>query len=225
MELKAVNIKVFMHYKNINFIFLLLIGTACSMADYKPESISKYQAGEIETVLLGTILQLESVVIEGNRDLGAAAGAAVGGDLGSDNDKAPFAAGVIGALIGSAVGAQIGSEVNEKRAIELTIELDNGKIVSIVQEVSDKYIFFEITKGCLFILFIFLSISWLLQFTRLVSLTNLIQVDIFTIFYLSIFLIPNLVIVILPIVIIFGLILSFLKLCIVSLIIFLSILP
>ena len=76
----------------------------------------------------------------------------------------------------------------------------------------DKYIFFEISKGCLFILFIFLSISWLLQFTRLVSLTNLIQVDIFTIFYLSIFLIPNLVTVILPIVIMFGLILSFLKL-------------
>ena len=62
------------------------------------------------------------------------------------------------------------------------------------------------------ILFIFLSVSWLLQFTRLVSLTNLIQVDILTIFYLSIFLIPNLVTVILPIVIMFGLILSFLKL-------------
>ena len=76
----------------------------------------------------------------------------------------------------------------------------------------DKYIFFEISKGCLFILFIFLSISWLLQFTRLMSLTNLIQVDIFTILYLSIFLIPNLVTVILPIVIMFGLILSFLKL-------------
>ena len=76
----------------------------------------------------------------------------------------------------------------------------------------DKYIFFEISKGCLFILFIFLSISWLLQFTRLVSLTNLIQVDILTIFYLSIFLIPNLVTVILPIVIMFGLVLSFLKL-------------
>ena len=76
----------------------------------------------------------------------------------------------------------------------------------------DKYIFFEIFKGCLLILFIFLSISWLLQFTRLVSLTNLIQIDIFTIFYLSIFLIPNLVTVILPIVIMFGLILAFLKL-------------
>jgi outer membrane lipoprotein SlyB len=83
------------------------------------------------------------VIIEGNRDLGAAAGAAVGGDLGSDNDKAPVAAGVIGALIGSAVGAEIGSKVNEKRAIELTIQLDNEKIISIVQEVSDKYSFFE----------------------------------------------------------------------------------
>jgi lipopolysaccharide export system permease protein len=76
----------------------------------------------------------------------------------------------------------------------------------------DKYILLEICKGCSLILFIFLSISWLLQFTRLVSLTNLIQVDIFTILYLSIFLIPNLVTVILPIVIMFGLILSFLKL-------------
>jgi lipopolysaccharide export system permease protein len=76
----------------------------------------------------------------------------------------------------------------------------------------DKYVFLEIFKGCLFILFIFLSISWLLQFTRLVSLTNLIQVDILTILYLSIFLIPNLVTIILPIVIMFGLILSFLKL-------------
>ena len=76
----------------------------------------------------------------------------------------------------------------------------------------DKYIFLEICKGCSLVLFIFLSISWLLQFTRLISLTNLIQVDIFTIFHLSIYLIPNLVTVILPLVIIFGLILSFLKL-------------
>ena len=129
--------------KRLNVILILIIGSACSMADYKPESISKYQAGEIETVILGTIIQLEPVVIEGNRDLGAAAGAAVGADLGSDNDKAPVAAGVIGALIGSAVGGEIGSRVNEKRAVELTIQLENEKIISIVLEVSEKYSFFE----------------------------------------------------------------------------------
>ena len=76
----------------------------------------------------------------------------------------------------------------------------------------DKYIFLEILKGCLLILFIFISISWLLQFTRLISLTNLIQVDIITIFYLSMFLIPNLISVIMPFVIIFGLIITFIKL-------------
>ena len=76
----------------------------------------------------------------------------------------------------------------------------------------DKYIFLEILKGCLLILFIFLSISWLLQFSRLISLTNLIQVDIITIFYLSMFLIPNLISIIIPFVIIFGLIITFIKL-------------
>ncbi len=75
-----------------------------------------------------------------------------------------------------------------------------------------KYIFLEILKGFLLIFFIFLSISWLLQFTRLVSLTNLIQVDIFTIFYLSFFLIPNLITIITPFVIMFGLVITFIKL-------------
>jgi len=75
-----------------------------------------------------------------------------------------------------------------------------------------QYIFLEITKGCLLIFFIFLSISWLLQFTRLISLSNLVQVDILTILYLSIFLIPNLITIIMPFVIIFGLITTFLKL-------------
>ncbi len=76
----------------------------------------------------------------------------------------------------------------------------------------DKYIFIQMIKGALLILFIFLSISWLLQFTRLLSLTNLIQVDVLTIFYLSIFLIPNLITVILPFVVMFGLVITFLKL-------------
>ncbi len=76
----------------------------------------------------------------------------------------------------------------------------------------DKYIFFEITKGFFLIFFIFLSISWLLQFTRLISLTNLIQVDMITILYLSIYLIPNIITIIVPFVIMFGLIITFIKL-------------
>ncbi len=74
------------------------------------------------------------------------------------------------------------------------------------------YIFAQILKSCTLIFFIFLSISWLLQLTRLFTLTNLIQVDIFSIIFLSFYIIPNLLTIIIPFVIIFGILLCFLKL-------------
>ncbi len=73
------------------------------------------------------------------------------------------------------------------------------------------YVFIQIIKSCTLIFFIFLSISWLLQITRLFTLTNLIQIDIFNIIYLSFFLIPNLLTIILPFIIIFGILLCFIK--------------
>ena len=74
------------------------------------------------------------------------------------------------------------------------------------------YVFIQIFKACTLIFFIFISISWLLQITRLFSLTNLLQVEIITIFLLSLFLLPNLITVILPFVVIFGIVLCFVKL-------------
>ena len=74
------------------------------------------------------------------------------------------------------------------------------------------YIFIQIFKGCSLIFFIFVSIAWLLQLTRLISLTNLVQVDIITIIILSFYLLPNLITIIMPFVLIFGLLLCFIKL-------------
>ena len=75
-----------------------------------------------------------------------------------------------------------------------------------------SYIFIQIFKGCSLIFFIFVSIAWLLQLTRLISLTNLIQVDIITIIILSFYLLPNLITIIMPFVLIFGILLCFIKL-------------
>ena len=74
------------------------------------------------------------------------------------------------------------------------------------------YVFIQILKSCTLIFFIFLSISWLLQLTRLFTLSNLVQIDILNVIYLSLFLIPNLLSVIVPFIIIFGVLLCFLKL-------------
>ena len=76
----------------------------------------------------------------------------------------------------------------------------------------NHYVFIQILKSCTLIFFIFLTISWLLQLTRLFTLTNLIQIDILSVIYLSFFLIPNLLTIILPFIIIFGILLCFIKL-------------
>ena len=74
------------------------------------------------------------------------------------------------------------------------------------------YIFNELLKGFLLIFFIFLSITWLLQFTRLISVSNLLQIDSLSILILSIYLIPNLFTIILPFIVIIGISITFIKL-------------
>lgn len=74
------------------------------------------------------------------------------------------------------------------------------------------YVFFQILKSCSLVFFIFVSIAWLLQLTRLFTVTYLIQIDIFSVIYLSIFLVPNLLSIIIPFILIFGILLTFLKL-------------
>lgn len=74
------------------------------------------------------------------------------------------------------------------------------------------YLFFQITKYFILILFIFLSVTWLLQITRLFAITNFLHIEVFDILLLSLYLIPNLITVIVPFILIFGLLLCFIKL-------------
>ena len=74
------------------------------------------------------------------------------------------------------------------------------------------YIFSQIVKSCTLVFFIFVSIAWLMQLSRLFQIMNNLQIRFLDIFSLSIWLIPNLTNVTLPFIIIFGLVLAFLKL-------------
>ena len=74
------------------------------------------------------------------------------------------------------------------------------------------YLLTQILKYFFLILFIFLSISWLLQKTRLFTITNFLHIEVIEIIFLSFYLIPNLISVIVPFILIFGLILCFTKL-------------
>ena len=74
------------------------------------------------------------------------------------------------------------------------------------------YVFIQIIKSCTLVFFIFVSIAWLLQISRLFSYLNTLQIDFVNVLFLSFFLIPNLINVTLPFIIIFGLIIAFIKL-------------
>lgn len=74
------------------------------------------------------------------------------------------------------------------------------------------YLFNQIIKFFVLILFIFISVAWLLQLTRLLTITNFMHIEIISIIFLSFLLLPNLLTVITPFIIIFGLLLCFLKL-------------
>ena len=75
--------------------------------------------------------------------MGAAAGALIGAAAGqsvSDSEIESGVGGILGGLVGSAVGSAIGDTATRKAAIELLLELDNGKTISIIQEES-QYMF------------------------------------------------------------------------------------
>ena len=74
------------------------------------------------------------------------------------------------------------------------------------------YVFIQLFKSCTLIFFIFISIAWLLQTSRLFTIINMVQVKYLDIIILSSFLIPSLINVTLPFILIFGMVLCFIKL-------------
>ncbi len=76
----------------------------------------------------------------------------------------------------------------------------------------NNYLFTQIFKNFFLILFIFLSVAWILQITRLFAITNFLHVEVSEVIILSFYLIPNIITIILPFIIIFSLLLCFVKL-------------
>ena len=76
----------------------------------------------------------------------------------------------------------------------------------------NNYLLLQISRYFFLILFIFLSVAWLLQITRLFTITNFMHIKFIDVIFLSFYLIPNIISVIAPFILIFGLLLCFIKL-------------
>ncbi len=105
-------------------------------------SYTRDEARREQNVRLGVVESVRPVQIEGTRTgLGPAAGAVVGGVAGSTvgGGRGSAVAAVIGAVAGGVAGQAIEQGATRKNGVEVTVKLNNGTLVAIVQEADETF--------------------------------------------------------------------------------------
>ena len=129
--------------RSMFFLVLACLALVAACASSRSGQVySRDQALQEMRVYYGTILEVRPVQIEGTQSgVGAVAGGVTGGVLGSlvGGGKGRVVGGVLGALGGAAGGALAEEAITKKNGVEITVEMDNGEIVSVVQEVDADY--------------------------------------------------------------------------------------
>jgi len=121
------------------FALLLAVGCASSRSG---QSYTRDQARQKQTVQMGTVEGIAAVQIEGTKTpVGVVAGAAVGGVLGGSigHGWGSVLAGTAGAVAGGLAGGAVEEEVTKKDGIEITVSLDSGETIAIVQEADEPF--------------------------------------------------------------------------------------
>lgn len=119
----------------------ILLSTGCETTSQAGAVYSRSEAQTPLIVHYGTVLNVAEVQIETEQTgTGAALGAIVGGIIGStigggDGKKLATTGGVIA---GAAAGSALEKSTNTKTAVEVEVELDDGRLMVIVQEIDQS---------------------------------------------------------------------------------------
>jgi outer membrane lipoprotein SlyB len=103
---------------------------------------SRDEARKVQTVKTGVIESVRQVKLEGTKSpVGTIAGGAVGGIAGSSigGGRGSAIAAVIGAVAGGLAGSALEEGVTRKDGVELTVKLDGGGLIAIVQEADEIF--------------------------------------------------------------------------------------
>lgn len=130
--------------RKIQLIALILITSflgACASSN-SGDVYRRADTRKIQTVRMGVIESVRTVKLEGtNSNIGTAAGAVVGGIAGSTVGDGKVSA--IGAVVGAVAGGLAGSAIEEVATrtdgVEITVKLDNGSLIAIVQEATETF--------------------------------------------------------------------------------------
>lgn len=134
-----------MHKWTVTLMLSLAI-TGCAQQGLYGTSYSRDQVGRAQSVEYGNVVSVTPVTIEGRTDgvVGSGTGAVVGGIAGSQigGGSGRSLATVVGAVAGGLAGQRIEQAATKRQGQEITIRLDSGRLVSVVQEVEDGRFFY-----------------------------------------------------------------------------------
>jgi len=127
--------------KNSLLLFLLLItaGLVGCASNLSGDTYSRSDVRTAQQVEYGAIVHLRPVQIEGTKTpIGGGAGAVAGGIAGSTvgGGKGSAIMAVIGAVAGGMAGAAVEEGVTRSQGVEITVKLDSGRTVAVVQALS-----------------------------------------------------------------------------------------
>lgn len=125
----------------------ILVGllSLCLAACASSNSGSVYKredARKVQTVKTGVVESVRPVKLEGTKSpVGTIAGGAIGGIAGGSvgGGRGSAIAAVIGAVAGGLVGSATEEVVTRKDALEITVKLDGGGLIAIVQEADEAF--------------------------------------------------------------------------------------
>lgn len=103
---------------------------------------SRDEARKVQTVRTGVVESVRQVKLEGTKSpVGTVAGGAVGGIAGSTvgGGRGSAIAAVIGAVAGGLLGSAAEEGITRKDGLEITVKLDGGNMVAVVQEADDPF--------------------------------------------------------------------------------------
>jgi outer membrane lipoprotein SlyB len=124
--------------KNLIVMGVMLLGLASLGGCASSNSGSAYSRGQArteQTVRMGVVEHVRDVQIEGTKTgaVGGVAGSSIGQGKGS----------AIGAVVGAVAGAVVGGKAEEaatkRQGLEITVKLDSGSMVAIVQEADEQF--------------------------------------------------------------------------------------
>lgn len=116
--------------------FCIFLGSGCA-SRLTGESFSRDDARTPQKVEFGIVENIRPVIIEGTKSqIGTGAGTIIGVIAGSTigEGKGSKLGAVIGAVAGGMVGAAAEEGLTRVQGVEVTVRMENGKIIAVVQE-------------------------------------------------------------------------------------------